>query len=226
MEPLSNSFARLQNTVYLDTAGAALYPEELIDAYAKDLKENVFGNPHSHNASSQASADAVAAVRLRVLRHFNVDASLYDVVFTKGATEAIKLVVESFCFTPCPTEAPPAMGHSLLLPTTAATATATPNHSTAPTTPNMLQHLRDCSVFAYLQDNHTSVVAAREMLFQKHVPVFCVTEAQLQPTTTTTNLDAASTEQEDAPSPCLFAYPAQVRCAGKGGCVTSRVRFC
>lgn len=55
-----------------------------IDAYTAALHANVFGNPHSGNPSSTASADAVAAAREEVLRHFNTSSTHHSVIFTSG----------------------------------------------------------------------------------------------------------------------------------------------
>ena len=38
---------RLKGDVYLDYAAAGLYTNTQIDAHAKDLKEKLYGNPHS-----------------------------------------------------------------------------------------------------------------------------------------------------------------------------------
>jgi len=38
---------RLKGDVYLDYAAAGLYTNTQIDAHAKDLKEKMYGNPHS-----------------------------------------------------------------------------------------------------------------------------------------------------------------------------------
>lgn len=42
----AQEFSRLQNHVYLDAAGAALYSEQQIEAAAADLRTHLFLNPH------------------------------------------------------------------------------------------------------------------------------------------------------------------------------------
>ena len=46
--------SRLKGDVYLDYAAAGLYTNTQIDAHAEDLKEQLYGNPHS--LSTLASA--------------------------------------------------------------------------------------------------------------------------------------------------------------------------
>mmetsp|Transcript_42840 Transcript_42840/g.69470 ORF Transcript_42840/g.69470 Transcript_42840/m.69470 type:complete len:151 (-) Transcript_42840:43-495(-) len=89
-------FSRLKDTVYLDHAGTTLYPECLIQNVTADLLHNTYGNPHSQNPSSARTADAVLSIRRRLLQHFDAPSDVYDIVFTSGATAAIKLVGEYF----------------------------------------------------------------------------------------------------------------------------------
>jgi molybdenum cofactor sulfurtransferase len=53
----------LIGTIYLDHAGTALYPSSLIEKFSDDLKLHLYGNPHSANPSSAASAEAIDLVR-------------------------------------------------------------------------------------------------------------------------------------------------------------------
>ncbi len=113
----ADEFSRLgpgsaAGTIYLDHAGAALYSERALLETTHDLLTAVLGNPHSgrggkgdaasHPDSAAlpavASHGLVAAQRRRVLRHFGADPSEYCVVFTAGATAALKLVGEGFPF--------------------------------------------------------------------------------------------------------------------------------
>lgn len=61
-----------------------------------DLTSNVYGNPHSRNPCSQLSSDIVEQVRSRILKHFNTSCEKHTVIFTAGATAALKLLAESF----------------------------------------------------------------------------------------------------------------------------------
>uniref|UniRef100_A0A3B3QAL9 Molybdenum cofactor sulfurase n=1 Tax=Paramormyrops kingsleyae TaxID=1676925 RepID=A0A3B3QAL9_9TELE len=85
---------------YLDHAGTTLFPESQIKGFFQDLCGSVYGNPHSHNPSSRLTHDTVEHVRYRILQHFNSSPEDYTVVFTAGCTAAIKLVAESFPWTP------------------------------------------------------------------------------------------------------------------------------
>jgi molybdenum cofactor sulfurtransferase len=65
-------FARLDRGrhVYLDYTGAGLYAESQLSEHFKLLRENVFGNPHSINATSAASTELLERARGRVLEFF------------------------------------------------------------------------------------------------------------------------------------------------------------
>lgn len=95
-------FSRLdeQQHVYLDYTGAALYPRCLARDHVSLLEQFVLGNPHSKNGASLTSTLFVEGVRRDVLRYFNADPAQYTVIFTANASAAIKLVGESYPFTP------------------------------------------------------------------------------------------------------------------------------
>ncbi|XP_069709090.1 molybdenum cofactor sulfurase [Phaenicophaeus curvirostris] len=93
-------FPRLRGITYLDHAGSALFPESLLKAFTDDLRNNVYGNPHSQNISSKLTYDTIEHVRYRILQHFNTTAEDYTVIFTSGCTAALKLVAEAFPWIP------------------------------------------------------------------------------------------------------------------------------
>jgi selenocysteine lyase/cysteine desulfurase len=95
-------FARLddQNLAYLDYAATALYGASQADLYAQRLQAGVFGNPHSQHGPSQASERALAQARLAALAFFDADPAIYDLCFTANTSAAIKLVAESYPFSP------------------------------------------------------------------------------------------------------------------------------
>lgn len=64
-------FSRLAGTIYLDHAGATLFPQSQLTNFTKDLMENVYGNPHSQNVTSKLTHDTVEQVRYRILTHFH-----------------------------------------------------------------------------------------------------------------------------------------------------------
>ncbi|XP_029445724.1 molybdenum cofactor sulfurase isoform X2 [Rhinatrema bivittatum] len=65
-----------------------------------DLTENVYGNPHSQNISSRLTHDTIEHVRYRILQHFNTTVDDYSVIFTSGSTAALKMVADTFPWTP------------------------------------------------------------------------------------------------------------------------------
>ncbi|KAI0017660.1 PLP-dependent transferase [Xylariomycetidae sp. FL0641] len=92
----SHEYPMLKDEVYLDHAGTTLCSKSLVDKFAADMTANLFGNPHSASASSQASLGRIEDIRLHVLRFFNADPSEFDLVFVANATAAAKLVAEAF----------------------------------------------------------------------------------------------------------------------------------
>ena len=94
-------FSRIANSgeVYVDHAGAALYSERHVLETTSDLLTGIYGNPHSTGLASKRSLDTIKNVRKRVLQHFGVDSTTHSVIFTSGATQALKLVGECFPFT-------------------------------------------------------------------------------------------------------------------------------
>eukprot|EP00794_Sanderia_malayensis_P020702 gene20702-22736_t len=62
----------------------------------EDLELNVFGNPHSGNLCSQLSSTLVYQARQEIAAHFNTSLDKHHVIFTSGATAALRLIAESF----------------------------------------------------------------------------------------------------------------------------------
>lgn len=85
-----------QNQVYLDYTGGNLYAKSQVLRHQSMLLDNVLGNPHSTNPTSQRSTQLVAETRRKVLDFFN--AHDYTCVFTANASGALKIVGESFPF--------------------------------------------------------------------------------------------------------------------------------
>ena len=86
----------MEDTTYLDHAGATLYSKSLIEQVSSDLKSNLFGNPHSASPSSKLSTQRIDKVRVRTLQFFKADPQDFDLVFVANATAGIKLVAEAF----------------------------------------------------------------------------------------------------------------------------------
>ncbi|KAL9034979.1 MAG: hypothetical protein Q9214_006798, partial [Letrouitia sp. 1 TL-2023] len=83
-------------TTYLDHAGTTLYPKSLVKRFSKDLRYNLFGNPHSQSPSATLTTERIENVRMQMLGFFKADPSHFDLIFVANATAAIKLVVDSF----------------------------------------------------------------------------------------------------------------------------------
>lgn len=95
-------YARLDRDghIYLDFTGGSLYSEKQVQAHLELLLANVFGNPHSTNPTSQAMTHWVESARATVLDFFHADPAEYVCIFTQNASGALKLVGESYPFTP------------------------------------------------------------------------------------------------------------------------------
>ncbi|MEI7735530.1 MAG: aminotransferase class V-fold PLP-dependent enzyme [Ferruginibacter sp.] len=83
--------------VYLDYTGGNLYSKWQLQQHVAFLTNNVFGNPHSTNPTSSVSTMHVEATRKAVLEYFNAGDDYYC-VFTSNATQALKIVGESYPF--------------------------------------------------------------------------------------------------------------------------------
>ncbi len=98
----STTYLRLDRLkhVYLDYTGGGLYADSQVHAHMDLLLNHVFGNTHSTNPTSIAASTLVDQARAYVLSFFNASPDEYVVVFTQNATEALKLVGESYPFGP------------------------------------------------------------------------------------------------------------------------------
>lgn len=89
-----------QGHIYLDYTGGGLYSEKQVETHMTLLLENVFGNPHSTNPTSQVMTQLVESARRQVLKFFNASPDEYVCIFTQNASGALKLVGESYPFEP------------------------------------------------------------------------------------------------------------------------------
>src|SRR5688500_9954725 len=101
IENVRKDFPILQQTVYghplvyLDNAATTQKPETVIramDEYYREYNSNVHRGVHY---LSQKATDAFEVVRRKVQAYINAKHE-YEVIFTKGTTEAINLVASSF----------------------------------------------------------------------------------------------------------------------------------
>jgi selenocysteine lyase/cysteine desulfurase len=98
----AREYSRLdeQGHVYLDYTGGSLYANSQVREHMALLEGGVFGNPHSENLTSLAMTQLVEQARTYVLEFFKASPDEYIVVFTQNATGALKLVGESYPFSP------------------------------------------------------------------------------------------------------------------------------
>ena len=85
---------------YLDYTGSALPAMRQLRAHDELLRDTVFGNPHAEHGPSARSTDTLETARALLLAHLDADDAEYDVAFTANATAAVKLVAESYPFSP------------------------------------------------------------------------------------------------------------------------------
>ncbi len=81
---------------YLDFTGGNLYAKSQLLEHQDLLISNVLGNPHSTNPSSQLATKLVEEAREKVIAFFNAED--YYCVFTQNASNALKIVGESYPF--------------------------------------------------------------------------------------------------------------------------------
>jgi selenocysteine lyase/cysteine desulfurase len=86
--------------VYLDYTAGNLCPLSLVERHLWLLTSDILGNPHSGNPTASRAAEFVERARRAVLNFFNAAADEWAVIFTANATQALKLVGESYPFTP------------------------------------------------------------------------------------------------------------------------------
>lgn len=139
-----------------------------------------------------------------MLQHFNTNLNDYSIIFTSGATGALKLVAESFDWADNSTKnksLPNENGFNDKGPR----ACRVQNDS--------FSDGRNAGTFMYLQDNHTSVLGMRELAKKQGASVCCLshTEAfQCFVHCACLDLDASSVCNGNS----LFVYPAQCNYSG------------
>ena len=94
----------LDATIYLDSAASPPHAKSILENFSKEVSSQLFSNPHSRSLPSQRTADRIDNVRKRILKQlFGLDAqksNFWDVVFTSGATDGLKLLSQTFPFSP------------------------------------------------------------------------------------------------------------------------------
>lgn len=96
MSKIRDEITRMQGMTYLDFAGAAPYADTLINDIKNQLLNQNYYNPHSQNS---IYSDEVGKAREAVLEYCSASKNEYDVIFTSGSTDSLKLVAQSFPWT-------------------------------------------------------------------------------------------------------------------------------
>jgi len=96
MHPIALMLTFIAEVVYLDHAGATLPARSQITQSMNLLTADFAANPHSLSTLGRRTHERVDRMRDLILRFANAPASQYSVVFTSGATAALKLVGECF----------------------------------------------------------------------------------------------------------------------------------
>jgi selenocysteine lyase/cysteine desulfurase len=96
----ARDYARLDahGHVYLDYTAGSLYATSQIERHCALLREGLFGNPHSGNPTASRSTELCHRARRAVLDFFHAPPDEWMVIFTANASQALKLVGESYPF--------------------------------------------------------------------------------------------------------------------------------
>jgi molybdenum cofactor sulfurtransferase len=95
----SHDMRHLNDSVYLDYTGSALYRTSQLRAIFKQYENNLYANPHSLSPASCLTTDLVEEARTIVLDFLGASPSDYSVIFTASATASLRLLAESFPWT-------------------------------------------------------------------------------------------------------------------------------
>jgi molybdenum cofactor sulfurtransferase len=93
-----SDFSRLDTSgqVYLDFTGGSLYAIRQVQQHMELLNTSILGNPHSTNPASLLSGQLIEKTRKQIQDYFR--ANDYQLVFTANASQALKIVGESYPF--------------------------------------------------------------------------------------------------------------------------------
>jgi molybdenum cofactor sulfurtransferase len=89
-------FTFLFQLLYLDHAGATLPDHMQLHDYYQFLMTSTLANPHSRGPLGENLNQIIDSTRQEILNHFGADSREYSVIYTSGATAAIKLIGECF----------------------------------------------------------------------------------------------------------------------------------
>ncbi|XP_027207990.2 molybdenum cofactor sulfurase isoform X1 [Penaeus vannamei] len=233
---IKEDFDRLKGHYYLDHAAATLYSDSQIQAASAELQNSLLGNPHSRSCVSDAATRIVDSVRQRILDHFNTTADEYDVIFTSGATQALKIVAEHFNWhgseETCTENGDINISKNNPEPTIQLENGHVSNSSVQEEVFDSHRKEKTHGAFVYAMENHTSVLGMRGPAAANGADVYCLQTEQLHhvldkcktfPSKTNLNHTDAREKDDSVRAPngnrkkkrhCLFAYSAQCNFSG------------
>lgn len=91
-------FSHMKDICYLDYTGAGIYSQSQLKQISKQWETCSFSHPHGSSVLSNLCASEIDQTREKILEYFDTDSDQYSVIFTSGATFAIKTVSEYFQF--------------------------------------------------------------------------------------------------------------------------------
>uniref|UniRef100_A0A8D8Q5V3 Molybdenum cofactor sulfurase n=1 Tax=Cacopsylla melanoneura TaxID=428564 RepID=A0A8D8Q5V3_9HEMI len=91
-------FVHLKDICYLDYTGAGIYSQSQMNLIGDQLKTSLLSHPHGSSVLSDLCVAEVDQIRSQILQYFDTDSDQYSIIFTSGATSAIKTVSEYFHF--------------------------------------------------------------------------------------------------------------------------------
>ncbi|KAL1465074.1 hypothetical protein WDU94_004669 [Cyamophila willieti] len=91
-------FVHLKDMCYLDYTGAGIYSQSQINNISEQFKFCLLSHPHGSSVLSDLCVAEVDQIRSLILQYFDTDSDQYSIIFTSGATAAIKTVSEYFQF--------------------------------------------------------------------------------------------------------------------------------
>ena len=92
----ANEFGHLDGVAYCDHAGAPPHSSALVREALTTLESTLLGNPHSAHDAGATTRSLIDEARDATLTHLNAPIGEYAVVFTSGATGAVRLLAEGF----------------------------------------------------------------------------------------------------------------------------------
>jgi len=94
----ANEFGHLDEdgVAYCDHAGAPPHSSALVREALTTLESTLLGNPHSAHDAGATTRSLIDEARDATLTHLNAPIGEYAVVFTSGATGAVRLLAEGF----------------------------------------------------------------------------------------------------------------------------------